>query len=122
MKRTGYDDMVARFRESEARAEERRVAASKKGPLTGTQRALLEHLAAVAVRQKTEARINRKRFPGGWTYIRFGKQVKLNTIVRLLDLGYAAACCEGHYGNDSVRITKAGVIHLESLRGEEILA
>lgn len=118
---SSYDQM-ARFREAEAEADRRRQASLKKGPLTSTQLQVLEHLAAVAVRQKAEARYSKKGFKGGWTHVRTNKHVKLGSVQRLLDLGYASACCSGHYGTDSVHITKAGVIHLETIRGEEILA
>jgi hypothetical protein len=117
-----YDDILARARELKKQAERKRLESAKKGPLTQTQVALLEHLAVVAVRQKAEARATKRKFRGGWTHVRPDQHVKLTTIHRLLDLGYASACCVGHYGCDNVRITRAGVEVLESIRGETIYA
>lgn len=90
--------------------------------LTKTQYALLEHLCAVAQRQKAEARATKKKFKGGWTYVRFDQYVKLATIQKLIELGLAMSCCEGHLGNDAVRISRAGIEYLEAARGETIYA
>ena len=117
-----WEDLVARSAERKAQAEARRKASLKKGPLTQTQLALLEHLAATAVRQKAEARASKKRFQKGWTYLHFNKHVRPATLQRLLDLGLAESCCSELHGADLVRISRSGVEHLESIRGEVIYA
>lgn len=86
------------------------------------QLALLEHLAAVAVRQKADARATKKRFQGGWTGVRFDRRIRLETLRGLIRRGYVTACCQAHAGTDSVRITRAGVELLESNRGETVYA
>lgn len=90
--------------------------------LTKTQVALLEHLAAVAVRQKAEARRTKKRFQRGWTHIRFDNRVRQATLRRLVELGLAETCCSELHGSDAVRISRVGVVALEEIRGEVIYA
>jgi len=90
--------------------------------VTKSQYAILEHLAAVACRQKAEARYSKKRFQGGWTYLRVNQQLKLASVQALIRYGLVTSCCEGHNGRDSVRITRKGVLLLEEVRGEEIMA
>jgi len=90
--------------------------------LTASQYALLEHLCAVAVQQKAEARLTKKRFRQGWTYIRFSDRIKPGTIKRLIELGLADACCDAHPGTDAVRITHKGIEYLEQVRKETIYA
>lgn len=84
--------------------------------------AVLEHLAAKAVQQKAEARATRRKFRGGWTYLRFTQHLKLATVRALKTLGLVEFCCEGHAGTDLVRVSRKGVEFLEFVRGEEILA
>lgn len=119
---TGIDDLLARSTELNQEAEERRQASLKKGPLSPTQLALLEHLVAVAVRQKAEARATKTRFKRGWTHVNLNQFIRESTVRRLLDLGYAESCCREHTGLDLIKVTRAGVEHLESIRGEVILA
>jgi hypothetical protein len=84
--------------------------------------AILEHLAATAVRQKTIARQTKKGWQKGWTYMRYNQHVKLATVRALRRLGLVEFCCEGHGGRDLVRISRRGIEFLELVRGEEILA
>ncbi len=90
--------------------------------VTPTGYQVLEHLAAVAVRQRAEARAAKKGWQGGWTHVRTNQHVKLATLRALIRLGLATPCCSGHNGTDTVRITKKGVELLELVRGETILA
>lgn len=89
--------------------------------LTRTGYAILEHLAAVALRQRAEARASRRGWLRGWTYLRTSKHVKLASIRKLIRMGLVTPCCSGHNGNDLVKITRKGVELLELVRGEEIL-
>ena len=90
--------------------------------VTRTQYAVLEHLAATAIRQKAEARYSKTKFRGGWTYLRPTQHLKLASVRVLIRLGLVSACCSGHNGSDLVRIARKGVELLELVRGEEILA
>jgi hypothetical protein len=90
--------------------------------VTRTQYAILEHLAAVACRQKAEARYSKKKFQGGWTHVRPNQRIKLASVQALIRLGLVSSCCSGHEGRDSVRISRKGVELLESIRGETIMA
>jgi hypothetical protein len=84
--------------------------------------AVLEHLAAKAIMQKAEARATKRKFRGGWTYLRYTQQLKLATVRALKRLGLVEFCCEGHAGTNHVRVSRKGVEFLELVRGEEILA
>lgn len=68
----------------------------RRARLTQTQLALLEHLAAVAVEQKAEARRTKKKFKAGWTYVKTSKNIKSATIVRLVALGLVEATRHRH--------------------------
>lgn len=92
------------------------------GLVTKTQVAVLEHLAAIAVRQKAEARASKKRFLRGWTYMRPTQHVKLATLSALLRLGLIESCCHDLHGADLIRISRKGVEVLEHFKGEVIYA
>jgi hypothetical protein len=90
--------------------------------VTPTQYAILEHLAAVAIQQKAEARASKQGFRGGWTYLRPTQRIKLASIQALIRLGLVQPCCSGHFGTDTMRISVRGVELLEEVRGEAVLA
>lgn len=90
--------------------------------VTSNQYAILEHLAATAVRQKAVARLTRTGFLGGWTYLRPTQRIKLASIRALINLGLVQPCCSSHNGNDTIRISRKGVELLEEVRGEPVLA
>jgi len=86
-----------------------------------TQYKILEHLCETAIRQKEEARATKRKFRGGWTYMRYNQRVKLASVRALKTLGLVEFCCEGHAGTDLVRISRQGVEFIEFVTGEEVL-
>jgi hypothetical protein len=89
--------------------------------ITPTGYQILEHLAAVALRQRAIARASKRGWQRGWTYLRPTQHVKLASIRTLIRYGLVTPCCQGHNGNDLIKITRKGVELLELVRGEEIL-
>lgn len=87
-----------------------------------TQVAVLEHLAATAVRQKAEARYSKKRWQRGWTYMRPTQHVKVATLQALKRLGLIETCCHDLHGADLIRISRKGVEVLEQFKGGVIYA
>jgi len=87
--------------------------------LSTAQLELLEHLCVIAVNQKTEARETHKKFKQGWTHVNETMR-KSPTLARLVREGLAESRCYfvGDPGSIQVRITRAGVIHLEEALGE----
>ena len=83
------------------------------------QYAVLEHLAAIAQRDKATARFAKRRWDGGWTHVRLSRQVRAETIDKGL---VQSSCCSDHGQYKNVRISRLGVQLLEAVRGEEILA
>lgn len=90
--------------------------------VTKTQVAVLEHLAATAVRQKAEARYSKKRWQRGWTYMRPTQHVKAQTLNALKRLGLIESCCHELHGADLIRISRKGVEVLEHFKGGVIYA
>ena len=85
--------------------------------LSTSQLELLEHLCVIAVNQKTEARETHKKFKQGWTHVNETMR-KSPTLARLVKEGFADIGKKGHDHYNEVRITRAGVIHLEEALGE----
>lgn len=83
-------------------------------PVGKSQLQILVRLAAIWNRQKAEARAHRRRFNGGWTCIRTNRHARLVSLRGLIRRGLVSACCEGHDGTDTVRITDLGISHLVS--------
>jgi hypothetical protein len=91
------------------------------GSVTKHGYAILEHLVETAIRQKAEARATRRKFRGGWTYLRFTQHLKLATVQNLWKHGLVEFCCAGHAGRDLVRVSRKGVEFVEYVNGTEIM-
>lgn len=84
-----------------------------KRPVGRAQRMILVRLASIWFRDKQHARFSRKRFQGGWTHVRTGRFTRLESLQGLLRRGLATACCSGHDGTDTVKITDAGLAFIK---------
>ena len=85
------------------------------------QQAMLEHYAAIAVKQKQVARASKKKFAGGWTPLGSWPWMSPRgfAVGHLLAAGYIEA--RETDGARLVRISRAGVEALEAVRGGEVI-